>query len=346
MSKEVFGIIDCGTTNTRVYLVDGEKIIGTGEEKVGVRDTALNGSNNVIKEGLKKAFDKAIENAQLSSINEIKYAVASGMITSELGLVDLPHIIAPAGINELSENAVVINDKDIFPFDMPIIFVRGIKNNYGENAKVNDIRSMDFMRGEEVQVMGALRELKPQLPVNIVFLSSHTKVVNVNKEGKIEGSITTISGQFFESLKHTSIYKSIENIDSTSECSNYKYEEIADIAYDCVHKSGFLRTMLMPRFMQNLLTTNSEERRLFVDSAIASDDIKIIEEFVRQGFDTKTDYILIGHKNRCKLYSYFIKNYIDNKSNISCVSDKEQIKYLTVSGALEVSKLKNIELFK
>jgi 2-dehydro-3-deoxygalactonokinase len=338
----MIGIIDCGTTNTRVYIVDGEKILGSGEEKVGVKDTVINhGDNTILKEGIKKAFHKAIKNVGLASVNELEYAVASGMITSEIGLIDVPHLIAPAGVKDLAENVSEISDNKIFPFDIPIIFIRGVKNDYGKNAKVNDIRAIDFMRGEEVQVLGIVEDIKPQLPVNIMFLSSHTKIVHINKNGEIGGSITTISGQFYESLKSTFIAKCIENSDNATDLEDYGYEEMADIAYDCVNNCGLLRTMLMPRFMQNLLKTNSVERKLFVNGAIAADDIKIIDEFARQGYDTKTDYILVGHENRCKLYSYYINKYVSSKNEVYSISDKNQIDYATVRGVLEVLKARN-----
>jgi len=40
--------IDCGTTNSRVYIVDENgKVLTRFSEKVGVRDTAIHGSNQI-----------------------------------------------------------------------------------------------------------------------------------------------------------------------------------------------------------------------------------------------------------------------------------------------------------
>ena len=58
--------IDCGTTNSRVYIVnEGAEILGKAAKKVGVRDTAIHGSNEVLKEGLKEIFYQSLENAKL-----------------------------------------------------------------------------------------------------------------------------------------------------------------------------------------------------------------------------------------------------------------------------------------
>ena len=44
--------IDCGTTNSRIYIVnENAEILGKATKKVGVRDTAINGSNEVLKQG-------------------------------------------------------------------------------------------------------------------------------------------------------------------------------------------------------------------------------------------------------------------------------------------------------
>ena len=47
-----FATIDCGTTNSRVYLLDDTyQVIGRGQKKVGVRDTVITGSNEILKKG-------------------------------------------------------------------------------------------------------------------------------------------------------------------------------------------------------------------------------------------------------------------------------------------------------
>ena len=43
-------IIDTGTTNTRVYVIDGNNnMVFFGKKDAGVRDTAITGSNKKIK---------------------------------------------------------------------------------------------------------------------------------------------------------------------------------------------------------------------------------------------------------------------------------------------------------
>lgn len=149
-----FAIIDCGTTNSRVYILNGKfDVIYKGIKQIGVKDTAVTGSNRILKEGLKELLENTIFKAGMN-LKDIEFAITSGMITSEIGLMEIPHLWAPAGIDELSKSITPIQNTELFPVDIPLIFIRGIKNQYPPNANYRDIRMVDFMRGEETQMAG------------------------------------------------------------------------------------------------------------------------------------------------------------------------------------------------
>ena len=311
-----FAVIDCGTTNSRIYLLDENyKIIKKGNKKIGVRDTVLHGSNEVLKLGLKKLMEETILSSDLK-IQDIKFAIASGMITSEIGLIEIPHLRAPIGISDLAKNIKVIQNKKIFPLNIPLYLIRGIKNYFPENTTYKDIRKVDFMRGEETQAAGLI-SLYPELsyPVTIVVLSSHTKYIYINKEKKICSSLTTLSGQTYEAIrKNSSIGKSIKS-DKSKQAENYFDADVIDTAYDSVKNAGFLRTLMMPRFMEVLLKTKWYERRLFINAAIVAEDLRALNEYKTLNCLLNCDFVLIGHKIRCKILSYLLKKYYRVKHN-------------------------------
>ena len=111
--------IDSGTTNTRICLVDNYKITDCLSYAVG----AKNGTDE-LKKVIKDGINELLIKNKLSN-KDIKRILASGMLTSELGLIHLPHINAPAGITELSENMyhIVLEDISLIPFS----FIRGVK---------------------------------------------------------------------------------------------------------------------------------------------------------------------------------------------------------------------------
>jgi len=335
-----FATIDCGTTNSRVYIVDENSTIkGEACKKIGVKDTAINGNNKALKEGLAETFYKALENAHVELI-DIKFAISSGMITSEIGLLEIPHIWAPVKIDELAKNLKKVHDKSIFPVDIPIYFVRGIKNKYDPRTTTNTIvGKLDFMRGEETQIAGLLTLQDIKLPITAVVLSSHTKFIPVDELHNVLGSITTISGQVYEAIiKETFVGKSIRK-NSDYNDKDYFNLDIIDNAYYWIKKSGFLRSLLMPRFMDTLLKTTWYERKLFVESLIASEDLNAMSQFKDFNFPSDEAFVLIGLERRCLIYEYLLRKKMNVKKNILKIIKKQDIDHLSIDGSLYLARL-------
>lgn len=337
-----YATIDCGTTNSRVYLVNkNNEIIGQAEKKIGVRDTAIYGNNKKLKEGLSETFFQVLKNANID-LKDVSFAISSGMITSEIGLVEIPHLWAPIGIRELASNITKIHDNSIFPVNIPIYFIRGIKNKYDEaKTTILDVGNLDFMRGEETQVAGlfSLYNIKP--PLTVVILSSHTKFIPIDSQKNILGSITTVSGQVYEAIiKETFVGKSVRK-DSDFDVENYFNEQIVDSANSWVEKSGFLRSLLLPRFMDVLLKTNWYERKLFVESIIASEDIEAMTQLEENNLALEGTFILIGPAQRTLVYQYLLNKKKSIKKIIK-ITNKQNIDKLSINGSLYLAKLAGI----
>jgi 2-dehydro-3-deoxygalactonokinase len=332
-----FATIDCGTTNSRVYVLDaGLGIVAKGAKKVGVRDTAISGSRRILQEGLAELLEQTVREAGLRT-DELACAIASGMITSEIGLLEIPHATAPAGLDDLARGLLPVRDRNVFPVDAQLLFIRGVKNAYPPEATYRAIRCVDFMRGEETQVMGLLaRPGMPEPPFTAVVLSSHTKYIPVTADRKIAGSLTTLSGQLFEAIRQgTSIGKSIEVPDGSSEDLNL---DVVDAAVDAVTHAGFLRVLLMPRFMEVLLSTPAPMRRLFLDAAISAEDLRVMSEFPHLGFAADTPFVLIGPRPRCRIFRHLLARYRRVTAEISEVSDSEDVDRLAILGGVEIAR--------
>lgn len=332
----MFAVIDCGTTNTRIYLVDEkEHIAASGEVKIGTRDTSITGSKDKLRNGINSLYHQIISEAGLRP-EDVEFAVASGMITSEIGLIDLPHLTAPAGMEELAAGLVCFEDGEFLSLGCPIYFVRGIKNSDRVELTADSLRNADFMRGEEVQCMGILKEENLSGPYNIVVLSSHTKNIYIDEKNRIVSSYTTISGQFYEALLNATFLGSSVR-PSDGEKKRYSREDIVDLAVRCTQECGMGRTLLMTRFMQVLMNSHSEERKLFLETVIAADDMKAFEEMRQQGFDSGR-YLLVGQPGRSEQYQSMLKKYFAPNAEIRILTDKARISQLTVSGCAAVAR--------
>ena len=332
-----FATIDCGTTNSRVYLLDAShRIVHKGVRKIGVRDTAITGSRRTLQEGLATLVQTTVREAGLS-LADIRFAIASGMITSEIGLQEIPHLWAPAGLAELAESLTVTRDPAVFPLHLPLLFIRGIKNPYPPDTTYQDIRRIDFMRGEETQVMGLLRRPDiPRPPLTAVVLSSHTKYIHVRDDGRIAGSLTTLSGQVFEAIQQaTSIGKSIA---AEGEPDARDLALAIDTACEAVRRAGFLRALLMPRFMEVLLKVPAGIRRAFVEAAIATEDLRALEEFPLLGFPRNCPMLLIGSPSRCRVFRALLTRTEAGGPAVAAISAEEAVDRLSIDGAIAIAR--------
>jgi 2-dehydro-3-deoxygalactonokinase len=218
-----------------------------------------------------------------------------------------------------------------------LIFIRGVKNRYPSDASFKAIRHIDFMRGEETQVMGLLSLPGiPAPPFTVVVLSSHTKYIPVTPDGRIAGSLTTLSGQVFEAVRqNTSVGKSIEAPDPAAEALD---EDVIDTAVDAVRHAGFLRALLMPRFMEVLLRVPAAGRRLFLEAAIAAEDVRVLADFPLLGFPMDTPFILIGPFSRCRIFQYLLARHARFTREVRAVSDAEEVDRLSILGAVAIAQ--------
>lgn len=83
-SVNMFLTIDTGTTNTRIYLVDGETVKDSIKINAGAGDTVKTGSNQILKESIQNGICRLLSDNTLKE-QDICAVFASGMITSELG---------------------------------------------------------------------------------------------------------------------------------------------------------------------------------------------------------------------------------------------------------------------
>lgn len=335
--------VDCGTTNSRLYVVDEKgSLISKVSQKVGIRDVAVSGSNRVLKDKLGKMFDKVLKKAGISA-SEIHCILSSGVITSELGLVELQHLWAPCSIDELAENITHVKDIEVFPPSIPVYFVRGIKNPYNpDKISVKDIRTLDLMRGEEAQMAGLLENRDIRLPVIVIILSSHTKIIPIDGKKRILGSITTLSGQLYEAtIKNTLVGKSIRSMDNFN-ATDYFNPEVFDTAYNEVKNSGLLRGLMCIRLLDILVHAPWYERKLFVESVFAAGDAPAIRHACGLMKVKPDNFILVGVKSRCVIYKYLLETKVSPGCTVSMITEKDEIDKLSVQGVLSLAKKANI----
>lgn len=187
-------IMDMGTSNTRLWLCEGDKTLGAKKGAFGAGSSKSHGKEFLF-DSLKNLIAELLTEC---SANEsgVEYIFVSGMAGSNIGLYDLPHIPLPANIGTLAENLKEVSLPEIT--EIPFVFVPGLKKLDGENIA-------DVMRGEETETAGII-SLAPQCADAILVLpGTHNKVIATDKDGKITDFFTSFSGELINIIISHSI---------------------------------------------------------------------------------------------------------------------------------------------
>jgi 2-dehydro-3-deoxygalactonokinase len=199
--------IDGGTTRTRAWAVVGDRVVASARASVGARDGARDGSSRRLAEAVRHLVRKVGERCRAQGEPAPALGVAAGMIGSAEGLVEVPHVEAPAGAGELARGAVCRELAEIAP--LPIVFVPGIRSGPAR-AEREDIGRSDVMRGEEALGIGLIRTGPLTGGGVMLSLGSHWKAVYVDAEGRIMASTSTLAGELMHAVRsHTILASSV-----------------------------------------------------------------------------------------------------------------------------------------
>jgi len=281
--------IDAGTTNTRCILWnEAQELVAIEKREVGVRNTAVDGNNERLKSAVRECLEGILSEAG-ASYDEVRLVLASGMITSNVGLLEVPHLVAPAGMEDLAKAIHAETLTDVCP--LPIHFVPGIKNNISTVTPEN-LEGMDIMRGEEVETCAVLDQLHDGNPMVLVLPGSHTKFVAVDAQRRITGCLTSIAGELLSCITTNTIIADAVAHSFVGE-DDYDREALL-LGYDEAAKVGLARTCFSARIMNQFVTKNTATVANFVLGATLQGDIQAIKHSDAVRADSKSTIVVSG----------------------------------------------------
>jgi 2-dehydro-3-deoxygalactonokinase len=171
---EGFIAVDWGTTNRRAYLIDDAgRNVAEFEDGKGILSVH------------RGEFEAAI--AEIRAKLGERPMLLAGMVGSNRGWVEAPYVPCPAAGEDLARGLVRIGE------DVAIV----------PGVAMTDGRS-DVMRGEEVQLIGAIASGQIPNDCLVCHPGTHNKWVRV-RNGRIASFRTVITGELFSMLKARSI---------------------------------------------------------------------------------------------------------------------------------------------
>lgn len=280
--------VDSGTTNTRIRVWKDNEVIACTSETVGIRDVARTKNHHILIRSIKTLLDSALTSAGISS-GHIDGIVASGMITSDLGLCHLPHLTAPVTLEKLAQGAEVRLLPEISP--MPVWFIPGIKNDVSQTS-IENCEAMDMMRGEEVEVFGLLSQHTIKGPALIVLPGSHTKLVKLDEKNQITGCVTTMAGEVLDVFTHQTVLSHSLQGGFTQEIDDIYLIKGAET---CL-KVGYTRAAFTVRILDVFTDASDSQRASFLLGVVLCADIETMKNSQALNLTSGTDIVICGKR--------------------------------------------------
>lgn len=258
-----------GTTRTRVWLVQGESIQAHLVRDFGVRDSA-HGFN------LQNAMIELLQETEASSelreaTGSTRRVVSAGMITSSQGLLEVPHLLAPVGAEELGARIgrILIGARQQYEF----LLVPGVRTSDGTNSIASTLAT-DIMRGEEALCIGLLSQGLVQPGDAVLNLGSHWKWIWLDAFGRIAGSRTSLTGEMIHAVQANTL---LATTLPQSPPVALESEWLA-LGIDEARRSGLSRALFCVRLLQQARHGNSDQHLAFFYGAFLEAEVEALQK--------------------------------------------------------------------
>lgn len=276
---------DWGTTNLRLRLVDAS--------------TSAVLSNIETDQGITKVFSQwklsrrerfrfycdilrnCISNLR-SSIETLPGSIpviVSGMASSNMGMIELPYAELPAGID--GTGLLIQSFQSSGDFAYPLILVSGVRTN------------TDFMRGEEVQVIGAARS-RPGNNELFILPGTHSKHVWTHNNSILDLK-TYMTGELFQLLSVNSILAN--SIEATNDLNTPGWENFFEEGVMQSLKSGVLENLFGLRVAHIFNKRTPQQNGYYLNGLLIGSELKNILE------DQGREIVLVSTELFKKYYS-------------------------------------------
>src|SRR5690348_15163375 len=181
---EGFIAVDWGTTNRRAYRIGADRRCEREfEDGRGILSVGRGEFEGALAEVRQRLGDAPM--------------VLGGMVGSNRGWIEAPYVPCPAGLDDLAAHLVWPGEREAI--------VPGV-------SFIGDSRA-DVMRGEEVQLLGAVAAGHVPQDSLVCHPGTHNKWVVV-ENGRIESFRTVMTGELFNLLRQHSILADLLNADA------------------------------------------------------------------------------------------------------------------------------------
>ncbi|MDY5648137.1 MAG: 2-dehydro-3-deoxygalactonokinase, partial [Lachnospiraceae bacterium] len=287
-----------------IYLLDRDfEVLYVDKKNVGSRNSSIEGSNRVLIEGLYELYTKLMNEKNLKE-EDIENIYMSGMITSPYGMKEVPHLVLPLTVQGFADSLYCHYEDACFKRN--IYLVPGIKT-------VNeDFSFVGNMRGEEIEIIGTLDELREKGITHAALMmpGSHTHVTYV-KDDVITDIISNFTGELFYALKKETIMAPILSAEvSADELDG----EMIHKALENLKKFGFNRSLYICHAMRIMESGTPQQRFSYGEGVVNGGLRQAVEYYCENRWQGCETLVIVSDEFMYKLFSIIFEGspYIKN----------------------------------
>lgn len=262
----IYFAVDAGTTNTTVWLIKDDTILRGSKHAVGVRQTSIRGSRKLLESTLRQTFRSLSRGAP----SPPSFVLVAGMLTSKLGFLEVPHVLAPAGLGKLAESVRMKTFSRVTP--LPFFLVPGVRIGSAP-CELSEVAHSDIVRGEETEIVGfqAIARTRVRgVPWLLLHVGSHCKAIKVDSRGRIVQSASTLSGEALQALRTQTILASrLRHLRSQK-----LHKRFFEGGARCTQRYGLSRALFMTRLLEGNPRYRQRELYSFLLGSLLASDLR------------------------------------------------------------------------
>lgn len=261
--------VDGGTSNTRTYLWTANgQILTQRSQAIGAKTSAINGSNQAWKKSIHNMIESMLAECAVSD-NAIQGVYMSGMLTSDLGILEVPHLTAPVCMKNYQDHLIRVHLPEVFSKE--IVLIPGIKNTLSNPESLDSLRTFDIMRGEETETYALIEQYGSDQNTIYILPGSHNKYVFIDENCTVLATSTTLSGELLNSIVNDTIVAS--SVDHGFPSMEHYNLEMIQYGCEMHRKEGFGRALFLTRLFDRFGSQSKYNLQNYVLGIVLESDL-------------------------------------------------------------------------
>jgi len=290
---------DSGTSNSRIYLLDGAfQVLYTEKKNVGSKDSSIAGSNRVLIEGLYELYRNMLSATGIGE-GDIERIYASGMVTCPYGLKEVPHLVIPTSAEHLAASIVCFREEQLFHRD--IWLIPGLKTTGDDISMVNNLR------GEEMEILGTLDTLRARYPdrkkIALLLPGSHTHTILLEGE-QVTDIFSCMTGELFYALSTSTILAAVLN-----EKTEGLDADMVRLGARNLRTFGFNRAIYICHAMRLFQKGTPLERKSYAEGVVNGGLVEGLTWKCQHGWEGCETAVLVSNRYMYELYGALLADH-------------------------------------